>query len=163
MKIIQLGGHRVGSLISGYTLVDDADYEHLNKFKWLSETAGYIRRYDYTKTKRAVVLMHREIMNPPKEMHIDHANGKVYDNRRSNLRICTRSQNQMNKKISGANTSGHRGVRWKKQSQKWVAEIKVQGIPKFLGSFKNREAAILIYRQAAKNYFGEFCPNYLKN
>jgi len=79
----------------------------------------------------------------PKE--IDHINGNTFDNRIENLRNCSKSQNQFNKKISKNNTSSIKGISWSKQKKKWRARISVDGQEKHIGFFdclKKAEKAI---------------------
>lgn len=87
---------------------------------------------------------------------IDHANGVPYDNRISNLRLATRSENAMNKMASCRNTSGAKGVYWRKRTQKWVPRITVSGKEVYLGVFNTFEEAVEARRAAAGKYHGAF-------
>ncbi len=71
--------------------------------------------------------MHRVILGTPPGLFTDHVNGNQLDNRRENLRVCTPSQNQANKKLSKNNTSGHKGVEHVKKINRWRATIVVNG------------------------------------
>lgn len=88
--------------------------------------------------------------------HIDHRNNERDDNRISNLREATRSQNCANKGAQSNNTSGLKGVSFHKGGRKWRADIKVAGETLFLGLYKRKEAACAAYDLAAYMYFGEF-------
>ena len=88
--------------------------------------------------------------------HIQQADGSHAQDRLSNLRIASRSQNLMNQRIYRNNTSGYKGVYWDKTTGKWAARIMSQGRRKFLGSFTTPEAAALAYDKAAKELHGEF-------
>jgi len=90
----------------------------------------------------------------PKE--IDHINGIKDDNRISNLRECTRSQNQANKNKQKNNTSGHKGVFWHKNHNKWTAQIKKNGKHIHLGVFINIDDAVQAYAKATKIHNSEF-------
>jgi len=88
-----------------YALVDNEDYERLNQWKWYANRQNstrhraiwYATRYSLGGTnKRKKLLMHRLIMNTPKEMQTDHLSGDGLDNRRENLKICTQSENLQN-------------------------------------------------------------------
>ena len=70
--------------------------------------------------------MHRYILNLKKGDMIDHINGNGLDNRRSNLRICTHTQNQANRRLSKNNTSGYKGVWWSGINNKWISVIAYQ-------------------------------------
>jgi hypothetical protein len=90
---------------------------------------------------------------------IDHINGKTDDNRISNLRLATHSQNGANAKRYASNTSGFKGVYWNTQVGKWNASIRVKGKRKFIGHFASVEDAARAYRSAAVHHFGEFAES----
>ncbi len=85
-----------------YTFVDDRDYGYLMGWKWQVLEGRNGRRCAIRSSarkrgrKRRNMYMHRVIMNYSGNMHIDHVNNNALDNRRSNLRICTPSQNYHN-------------------------------------------------------------------
>jgi hypothetical protein len=137
------------------TLVDDEDYEWLNQWKW-HYTGNYVGRTIRIGNIRKTIYMHRIVLNPPNDMFTDHINHNKLDNRRCNLRICTRSQNNANNRLSRSNTSGRRGVYWYKQTKKWKAQIKYKGHKLSIGYFLNIEDAAKAYRTKAKELFGEF-------
>lgn len=90
----------------------------------------------------------------PKE--IDHINGKRSDNRISNLREATRSQNNANAKVRSNNRSGMKGVSWSSDRKMWVAHISWQRKVHHLGRFKTKEAAQEAYLAKASELFGNF-------
>jgi hypothetical protein len=116
-------------------LVDDADYEWLNKYKWYSGARGYVISSTTADGKKGVMYMHREIMKTPRDMQTDHINGNKLDNRRSNLRICTSAQNRANKGKQSNNTAGYKGICWSKAAKKWQAQITVNKKTIYLGLF----------------------------
>jgi hypothetical protein len=83
---------------------------------------------------------------------IDHINGVKDDNRISNLRSVTHSENQKNQAMYSNNSSGAVGVYWDNTSGKWLAEIKTNGKKKFLGRFKDKNDAIAVRRGAEKMF-----------
>lgn len=87
---------------------------------------------------------------------VDHKNRDVLDNRKENLRICTRSENAINKGCQANNTSGHPGVSYHIKQKKYQAYIKVNQKHIHLGSFENIEDAILAREAAEEKYFGDF-------
>lgn len=87
---------------------------------------------------------------------IDHENLDRADNRWSNLRHASHSQNMANTRMYSTNTSGLKGVSWHKQNRKWVAQIGIGGKSRYLGSFETLEAAHAAYCAAAAKHFGEF-------
>lgn len=89
---------------------------------------------------------------------IDHVNGDAMDNRISNLREATRSQNQMNRKVGARSLSGLKGVCFRRanKANPWMALIRAGGTTRFLGGFKTKEEAHAAYKEAAERLFGEF-------
>jgi len=138
-------------------LVDDEDYEYLSQFKWCARK----ERDDLFYARRAVkgnvyYSMHRLILNAPKGMEVDHINGNGLDNQRSNLRLCTKSQNQHNSHIRQDNKSGFKGVHWVNKCKRWRAKITIHGTQIHLGHFRIPEQAALAYNKAAIKFHGEF-------
>ncbi len=87
---------------------------------------------------------------------IDHINGDPTDNRLTNLRSVSRSENQRNMKKSAANTSGETGVTWDRQHGKWRAQIKTFGKCKFLGLYDSIDEAARVRSKAKQDYHGGF-------
>lgn len=137
-----------------FALVDNADFEWLNKYKWFATPFGHpIRgeRHGGRKGLYCNIFMHREIMKMPKGKFTDHINRNPLDNRKTNLRICTLRENTYNSK----NRTGHplyKGLNWLERLQKWQVRIRNE----YLGVFKSDKEAALAYNQAATKYFGEF-------
>lgn len=141
------------TLTHGYSaLVDDEDFLLLSRFKWYYD-GRYARRRDYKLGKQ--IRMHRQIMgNSSKE--IDHINGNGLDNRRENLRFCTKSQNNMNRKLQSNNRSGYKGVSWWEHRRIWKATIKAKGKAKHLLYTPDPKEAVLAYNKAATSLYGDF-------
>lgn len=115
------------------------------------------RRLDET------TYMHRLILGlvPGDGQRVDHRDLNGLNNVRSNLRLCTSSQNLANGPRRVDNTSGYRGVGWDRQHRRWVAKIQVRGRTMNLGLFRSPEQAALAYDAAAREHFGEFArPNF---
>lgn len=139
-----------------YALVDDEDFEYVNQFKWQYHYKGYAVSTFGKSPNRKNVKMHRLIINAPDHLQVDHINGNKLDNRKSNLRLCTNSENQRNTGKKSTNTSGYKGVSWKKGNSKFAAQIQVEGKNKHIGYFHNPVDAAKAYNQKAIEYFGEF-------
>lgn len=133
---------------------DIEDYDKIKDYYWGIMQSGYVRTRDSTEP----ILMHRLIMDCPADMMVDHIGGyqTKNDNRKANLRIVTRQQNAMNSKLSIANTSGYKGVRWNERRNKWIARMMINGKDIFLGSFANIEDAITARKEAEQKYYGEY-------
>ena len=133
-------------------LVDDADYPELSKFKWFAQKshrtyyAGRRVPSGILKPSQKTIRMHMVIAGTPQGMETDHINGNGLDNRRENLRVVTRRENQQNRHET--KSSRFLGVSWDKQHRKWRAYIRVAGKNYHLGRYENEEAAARRYRIA---------------
>lgn len=96
-----------------------------------------------------LVYMHRQILDAPPGLLVDHVNHDTLDNRRSNLRLCSNQQNQWNRKPFA---NGFKGVGRRKPGGKWCAKIN----KKYIGSYATPEEAARAYDHAARKLFGEF-------
>jgi hypothetical protein len=143
-------------LTQGYfALVDAADAERVSKCSWSVAAHGtniYARR-GYTEGGRnRSQFLHTFIMG---HASADHINGNGLDNRRSNLRPATRSQNMGNtRKTRGS--SRFKGVKWRADRGKWSAQIMVNRQAARLGTFTSEVEAALAYDKAARAGWGEF-------
>lgn len=139
-----------------YALVDDQDFEWLSQWKWFLSSSGYAVRNPRDIYKGSVILLHRLIMDTPQGLDTDHINRNRLDNRRINLRIATRGENNINSKISVRNSSGHKGIYWDRSRNKWQAYIGVKSKLIHLGRFVSKEDAIRAYQEAAQQHYGGF-------
>lgn len=141
------------SLTKGkYVLVDDEDFEYLNQWKWYFDR--YAMRNEKVNGKRRKVLIHRIIMNTPEGFETDHINGDKLDNRRANLRICTTSQNQANKKKSLNKSSVYKGV--SRLKDKWIAQVVCDKKLTFIGLFEQEYHAALAADLWNRDLYGTF-------
>jgi hypothetical protein len=134
--------------------VDDEDYASLSKYKW-HYSGGYAVRW-IKKGTVGDILMHREIISTPKGAETDHIDHDGLNNCKNNLRICNNHENQANANLRSDNTSGFKGVNFKKSSNKWQANIRNMGIKIFIGLYLTSEEAALAYDKKAKVLFGSF-------
>jgi hypothetical protein len=137
------------------TLVDTADYDMLNQWNWCAQWCEETQSF-YAQ-KGGGVRIHQLILGCKWG---DHKNHDTLDNRRENLRKCTRSQNARNARIRVDNKSGFKGVSWTERLNKWQVRIVVNRKSKYLGLFTSKEDAARAYDRAAEIYHGEFA---LKN
>lgn len=145
-----------------YAIIDTDNLRTLNLYRWFlaSHKTGtrYARRFKNGQT----IYMHREIMNAPAGMEIDHINGNGLDNRSANLRICTKAQNQQNSKKRTGKSSVFKGVCWEKDRKKWKASIVVNKKQIRIGRFISEIDAAKAYDVEALYYFGEFARTNFK-
>lgn len=142
-------------------IVDDSDYEELSKFRWTSLKASrkdffYANAYKDRKTQS----MHRIIMNAPKGLEVDHMDGNTQNNQRSNLRICTHTENQRNSKKRINSASIYKGlykISWKRKSGEVMVRWQVR-MSKFnyAKTFVDELEAAKHYNEKAKEFHGEF-------
>jgi hypothetical protein len=139
-------------------IVDEADFERLNAFKWFAHkdrNTWYAVRWSGRRPNRIFIHMHRFILGVAAGVQVDHHNGDGLINVRSNLRIASNSQNQHNQRIRRDNTSGYKGVH-RRKSGRWQAQLKGQGVYHYLGIFDSPADAARAYDNAARLHFGEF-------
>lgn len=90
------------------------------------------------------------------ENDVDHINRRPSDNRWCNLRPASRSENNLNSKLSARNSSGHRGVQWFARDKKWQAFGKLNGSAVHLGYFDDLDRAASAAQKWREENFGEF-------
>lgn len=139
-----------------YALVDAEDFEELSKYRWFSEkqarTTYAFRNVDSGKR----IAMHRMVMKTPPEKCTDHINGNGLDNRKCNLRVCTRAENNRNVAKPITNTSGYKGVSYSSARGKWIAQISINYKRINLGGYETPKRAHEVYCAAAKELHGAF-------
>ncbi len=136
-----------------FAIVDAADYERINRYRWTAcpcEDGGFYARRS---VPGGTVLMHREIMNAPKGMVVDHIDRNRLDNRQANLRVCTPQQNEFNKRPR-SRRSRFKGVY--PYRDKWQAAIKHNGKTHHLGVFDDDVEAAKARDRKAFELQGEF-------
>jgi len=142
-----------------FAKVDPQDYIWLSQFRWHCQRAPctcYAVRNVGVGKNRTMVGMHREIMNTPGHLVCHHINRNGLDNRKPNLRNCTKAENNLGRGPERNSVSRYKGVSWHKNMTKWAAGIKFRGKHKHLGYFEDEVEAGKAYDEAAKRYHGEF-------
>lgn len=140
-----------------FAIVDDEDFDLLNQWKW-GYTHGYARRTG-SRPEQQHIYMHRIILKVGVGQMVDHKNTDSLDNRKENLRLCTKSSNGMNRGKNKNNTSGYKGVELAtdhKRRKPWSARIGFQGKQIKLGSFSTPQEASIAYNVAAMKYHKEY-------
>lgn len=156
MKEIPISGGYVA-------LVDEGDYDRITSVgAWMASPrpghTTYAARSARKDGRWTTVFMHSLITG---WRLVDHVNGNGLDNRRSNLRPATPSQNQANRSTRRDSSSGFKGVYWYTDRQLWRARITANRKVRSLGYFRTAEAAARAYDEAALELFGAYArPNF---
>lgn len=141
--------------------IDIEDYPLLSRYNWYvkhDKYCSYVVCDVWLNKKRCKLYMHRLIMGMRKGEY-DHINRNALDNRKENLRICTRKQNVANRNV--ANKFGFRGVTRYKGTRDFIARIVDNGTRVTIGKFKTKEEAARAFDKKAKELHGEFaCLNF---
>ncbi len=158
--ILVVGKTAFIALTQGYVAtIDAADVALVEGHNWCANSGPrtvYALRGALIDGSKTTIKLHRQIMDAPDGLEVDHISGDGLDCRRENLRLATRAQNARNARRSRANTSGFKGVSWHAGGQKWQAMIWAGGKNKHLGHFTTPESAHQAYVEAADRLFGEF-------
>jgi len=138
-------------------IIDASDVPIVSGWNW-SVLISKRRRAVYAGRvhDRKTILMHRALIGAERGEEIDHRDGDGLNNRRNNLRRCTRGQNTCNAPTRSDNRAGLKGASFDSRSGKWRVEISIDGRKKHLGLFATAEEAHARYATAAAEIYGEF-------
>lgn len=134
--------------------VDDDDFQRLSRRQWQAVVKN--ERLVYAIDSATGERMHRLVLDAPSGVVVDHINGDGLDNRRSNLRLGTQSQNLANSRKRSGTTSSFKGVSFHRASGKWRAYIKQHRKQFHLGLFESESEAAEAYRAKAREIYGGF-------
>lgn len=158
---LPIGTYREIPLTRGkVAIVDPEDYEWLSQWKWCafkSRSVYYAVRTIGRHSSPRMIMMHHLILPRKEGFLTDHINGNGVDNRRVNLRYCTRSQNQYNQRQQVRDKSSmFKGVYFCKERGTWAAQIVIKNRRILIGRFASEHNAAVAYDLAAIKYFGEY-------
>lgn len=134
------GGQKIGDKVGWITSCNGRPYWKLS----LNGKTTYLHH--------VIFVMH----HGHKPKYIDHIDGNSTNNRIENLRAATQSQNAGNSLMSKNNTSGYKGVTYRKDTGKWQAAVMVNRKHISLGSYSTKEEAHEAYKSGSAKHFGEF-------
>lgn len=146
--VLYLGRHRF--------LFDIDNLDLIKGRTWYPDKDGYLVSSYYFAGVRRFVRFHRIVMNAQPQQCVDHINKNRSDNRKCNLRICSRAENDRNRGLYSTNTSGVAGVCYDKQRKKWVASITYNSKKIFIGRFALKEDAVQARLAKETELFKEF-------
>lgn len=118
--------------------VDKEDYEKVSRYKWSDNGHGYLVRM----SNKKMIFLHHEIIGKHEGMCIDHIDRNKLNNRRSNLRIVSKSVNTHNSTYTRGK-SKYRGVSWFSPHNRWRARIRINNVDKYIGEFRDELEAKL--------------------
>ena len=148
VRRLDLGGRKAGQ-----TTIDSADYSRVADFSWSVSGEGYVAAYIRGSRPKKWVYLHRLIMDAPTGTQVDHINNDRLDNRRANLRLVTNAQNMQNRKGADRdNPCGVRGVNWHKETQRYRAQLHINGKGIHLGLFERLEDAAKAAADGRRRY-----------
>ena len=143
-----------------FTQVDEADALRLAGIKLYTLNNTIHRKMYagvYQRSISKMTLLHRWILGvTDRSVTVDHINGDSLDNRRSNLRLCSLSENLMNRKLARNNTTGFKGIYQKKGASRWRAFISLNGKQRWIGYFASKEEAARAYDAKAIELYGPY-------
>ncbi len=139
-------------------LFDVEDLALIESRSWYRDKDGYLVSSYFYNGRRRIVRFHRIVMNAKEGQFVDHINKNRGDNRKQNLRCCSRAENNRNRSPYSTNTSGVSGVYFDNQRGKWTASISYNKKRLFIGRFADKEDAIRARLKKEAELFKEFAP-----
>jgi hypothetical protein len=129
-------------------IIDIDDLEKVSEYSgWSINCRGYVK----TKYNKKTISLHRLIMDFPENKETDHINRNPLDNRKCNLRIATRTENNINRGLHKNNTSGHRCIYWNSKNKSWVVRVYYNNTYRHVGVTKDFSTATQMLDDAERN------------
>lgn len=141
-----------------FATIDESDFDLVSAYKWhpmVPKNPDY-STYAFSQTKRSTIYLHRLITAAKTGDYVDHIDHDGLNNLRSNLRVCTQSQNMQNRNSHGGNTTGFMGVYFHKKTNKYQAQLQKNGRKISAGLYPTPEEAARARDQAALKHFGVY-------
>ena len=140
--------------------IDENDFDKIKDYNFGISNNGFNKEYVYCfkkKDSKNKIYLHRIITDCPSGLVVDHINGNTFDNRQSNLRICTIVENSINCPVSKNKIhSKYKGVFYRKDKNNWRVDIRKDGKRHHFGTFYNEVDAAICYNKNAVILFGEY-------
>lgn len=144
-------------------LIDTNKVDYVKKYKWILTKDNIVKdrpRYRVMTAIHPSIILGRYLLNIDDEnLYVDHIDNNPLNNIITNLRITTRTQNQINHDIQSNNTSGFTGVTWDNERNKWQARIKYKDKNISAGRYTDKCDAIYARYIAENLIFGEYRSN----
>lgn len=133
-------------------LVDAEDLERLSSHRWgIVQTA---KKRDLRVTNTRKQYLHTVVMNAPKGMVVDHIFHRTLDARKSQLRVVTARENNINTRPRSGRSSKYKGVQRDKKTGKWFVQAGPRGQRVFIGGFDSEADAAAAYNNLARSLYG---------
>ena len=141
--------------------IDIEDLEKCKEYKWFIQCSNgdYYRVCSHKKGVTGVFKLHRFLMGVLDEspkIEVDHIDGRPFNNRKTNLRLCSHNKNQKNLKVPSHNTSGTKGVYYDNREKCWMAEIICDNKHIHIGKSEDKNKAIKMRQDKEIELYGEY-------
>ena len=161
LRLISVEGNiALVPLTRGHTaIIDAADVPLVEGFNWSALVLSrhvYAYRQSRAGCSLVTTYMHRLLASPSDGLLVDHIDCNSLNNRRSNLRLVSKAQNQLNVRLRATSKSGAKGVSWCSTRNAWEARIALNGQGRFLGYYSSVADAAAAYAKASADLHGEF-------